>query len=161
MLLSVESSGMEKRFNSALGWKGITLFVMFVVRGRHLSSSLQSAGNLCHWAIARKANADRLSHIVFCRVKLEGHETRTLRIQGTVVEGRLELLSFSGQDAEVGEADPDAEDLPTVRQVTFGTVHYGTDRTEAALLYNNSPESVRFVAVLDEDAPGQELVGCL
>ena len=31
-------------------------------------------------------------------------------------------------------------------------------RTESAILYNNSPEPVCFVAVLDEDAIGQELV---
>ena len=42
--------------------------------------------------------------------------------------------------------------------VQFGSTYYGCDRTECALLYNNSPESVNFVAVLDEDAVAQEMV---
>ncbi len=79
-----------------------------------------------------------------CRVKLEGKDTSSLRITGNVVEGFLDLLSYGTQQP--------------IRCVEFGCTQYGTDCTESALLYNNSPESVCFVAVLDEDVAGQELV---
>ena len=78
------------------------------------------------------------------RVKLEGQETSFLRIFGEVVEGSLELLAYQTEEP--------------VRCVTFGCTYYGTDKTESAVLFNNSPEPVCFVAVLDEDAVGQELV---
>lgn len=78
------------------------------------------------------------------RVKLEGQETSTLRIMGNVVEGSLELLSYDTEDP--------------IQCVRFGSSHYGTDKTEVAVLYNNGPEPVCFVAVLDEEAVGQEVV---
>lgn len=42
--------------------------------------------------------------------------------------------------------------------VKFGNTCYGSDKTECALLYNNGPEPINFVAVLDEDAIAQEMV---
>ncbi len=42
--------------------------------------------------------------------------------------------------------------------VRFGSTYYGTDQTESAILFNNGPDPVCFVAVLDEDAIGQEVV---
>ena len=79
-----------------------------------------------------------------CRVKLEGQEATTLQISGIVSEGALELLTYQTHEK--------------VECVPFGCTYYGTDKTESAILYNNSPEPVCFVAVLDEDAIGQELV---
>ena len=78
------------------------------------------------------------------RVKLEGHDTSLLQITGKVVDGTLELLSHSKEEA--------------INCVEFGSTYYGTDQTECAMLYNNGPESLFFVAVLDEEASGQEVV---
>ena len=78
------------------------------------------------------------------RVKLEGRDSSTLHVQGHVVEGSLMLLS---DDLE--------EPIECVR---FGSTYYGTDCTQSAVLYNNGPEPVCFVVILDEDATGQELV---
>ena len=80
----------------------------------------------------------------YYRVKLEGQESSLLRIFGEVVEGSLELLAYETEEP--------------LGCVTFGCTYYGTDKTESTILYNNSPEPICFVAVLDEDAIGQELV---
>ncbi|XP_064627283.1 cilia- and flagella-associated protein 47-like isoform X2 [Lineus longissimus] len=77
------------------------------------------------------------------KVYLEGQETTALRILGNVVERTLELLS------------PQNEEL--MECIKFGNAYYGTDRTEAAILFNNGPEPVNFVAVLQDDAPGQDV----
>jgi len=77
-------------------------------------------------------------------VKLEGREPKTLTVKGKLVDRALEVLSIDN-DEPLG-------------CVQFGSTYYGCDRTECALLYNNSPESVNFVAVLDEDAVAQEMV---
>ncbi|XP_013416633.1 cilia- and flagella-associated protein 47 isoform X1 [Lingula anatina] len=76
------------------------------------------------------------------KVKLEGQESTHLVIQGNVVEGVLELVSTTNE--------------APVECVKFGPTYYGTDKTESAFLINNGPEPVKFVAVLDEDAVGQE-----
>ena len=65
-------------------------------------------------------------------------------MRGDVVEGALELLA----------CDSDQH----LSCVDFGSTYYGTDQTQVAMLYNNGPESVCFVAVLQEDAIGQEVV---
>lgn len=78
------------------------------------------------------------------RVKLEGQDASHLQIQGHVVEGSLFLLT------------PDLEEI--VECVNFGCTYYGTDKTESAVLYNNGPEPVSFVAILNESALGQEVV---
>lgn len=79
-----------------------------------------------------------------CRVKLEGKETQNLVIKGTLVDRTLEVLAMNTQ-------------LP-IECVQFGSTYYGSDKTECALLFNNGPEPVHFVAVLDEDAVAQEMV---
>ena len=68
-----------------------------------------------------------------------------LKIRGNVTERALELLNYEGDNSKV-------------QCIRFGNTYYGTDRTECALLYNNGPEPVNFVAVVDEDAIAQELV---
>lgn len=42
--------------------------------------------------------------------------------------------------------------------VKFGATYYGTDRMESAILFNNAPEPIDFVVILEEDAVGQEAV---
>ena len=83
--------------------------------------------------------------MLFTRVKLEGQESSVLGIRGNVVEGGLELLSYVNDER--------------IECIKFGSTYYGTDKTESGMLYNNGPEPVCFVAVLDEDAVGQEMVG--
>lgn len=75
---------------------------------------------------------------------MEGQETKTLSIRGNIVERALEIVSMD-------------RGVP-VNCVKFGSTYYGSDKTECALLYNNGPETVNFVAVLDEDAVAQEMV---
>lgn len=45
--------------------------------------------------------------------------------------------------------------------IQFGPTYYGTDKAHAAILYNNGPEPVSFVAILDEDAIAQEAVSSI
>lgn len=77
-------------------------------------------------------------------MRLEGQETQILQIKGNVVERVLELQSTV-------TGDP-------IECLKFGSAYYGTDRTESAILFNNGPEPVNFVAILDEDTTGQETV---
>lgn len=45
--------------------------------------------------------------------------------------------------------------------VAFGAAYYGTDLVERAVLYNNGPETIKWVSVLDEGTAGEEAVSCL
>ena len=80
-------------------------------------------------------------------VQLEGKEPQQLIIKGNVAKPALEVLSV--------------KDEQPIKCVTFGNTYYGTDRTEHAILYNDGPEVVNFVAIVDEDAIAQELVRVL
>ncbi|XP_067848879.1 cilia- and flagella-associated protein 47-like [Heptranchias perlo] len=75
-------------------------------------------------------------------VKLEGLEETTLKIKANIVEPFLELLDFSGQKLEC---------------VQFGGTYYGTSKQEQVILYNNSPEAIDWVAVMENDAAGSEV----
>lgn len=75
------------------------------------------------------------------KVKLEGLQDSELQIKGCIVEQSLELLSKDGN---------------STRCVSFGPAYYGTDRIEQAILYNNGPEEVKWVSVLEEGADGEE-----
>lgn len=68
-------------------------------------------------------------------------------VRGVLVDRAIEVLSLETE-----------EPLGCVK---FGEAYYGSDKTECAILYNNGPESVNFVAVLDEDAIAQEMVICI
>ena len=63
---------------------------------------------------------------------------------GNIVEGSLELLAYGNEEK--------------IDCIKFDATYYGTDKTQSAILYNNGPEPVCFVAILDDDATGQELV---
>lgn len=41
---------------------------------------------------------------------------------------------------------------------SIGASYYGTDKSIVGVLFNNSPEPLDFIAVLEEDAVGQEAV---
>ena len=75
---------------------------------------------------------------------MEGQETKALTIKANAVEGAIQILSMETE-----------EQLDCVQ---FGNSYYGCDKTECAVLFNNGPEPVSFVAVLDEDAVAQEMV---
>jgi hypothetical protein len=77
-------------------------------------------------------------------VKLEGKETSLLHIRANLVEQALQILSLETEEP--------------IRCIPFGNTYYGSDKTECALLFNNGPEPVNFVAILDEDAIAQEMV---
>ncbi|BFZ09423.1 hypothetical protein BsWGS_12463 [Bradybaena similaris] len=77
-------------------------------------------------------------------VFLEGQENTSLLIKGSVIERALEILSTN-------------EDNSHVECVRFGSTYYGTDKLDCAVLYNNGPDSVNFVAVIDENAIAQEM----
>ena len=86
-------------------------------------------------------------HLSFslCRVQLEAQDPTTLVIKANVVERSLELLSPSDQGTNLD-------------CIKFGCTYYGTDRTEMAVLYNNGPDPISFVTVLEEEAEGMEAV---
>ncbi|XP_055888207.1 cilia and flagella-associated protein 47-like isoform X1 [Biomphalaria glabrata] len=77
-------------------------------------------------------------------VFMDGRDPLKLLIRGNVIERSLELLSL-------------VDNTTKVTCIRFGNTYYGTDLTECALLFNNGPEPVSFVAVLDENAVAQEL----
>jgi len=79
-------------------------------------------------------------------VELQGKEPMQLQITGNVAKPCLEVLSV--------------RDEQPIKCIPFGNTYFGTDRTEQAILYNNGPEVINYVAVVDEDAVAQELVRC-
>lgn len=80
----------------------------------------------------------------FAEVTLEGREPLQLKIRGNVAKPALEVLSI--------------KDEHQIKCVGFGNTYYGTDRTAQAILYNNGPELINYLAIVDEDAIAQELV---
>ena len=82
--------------------------------------------------------------LIIFRVKFEGIEPQALQIMGNIVEGSLELLDYTNEER--------------LDCITFDHTFYGTDKTQSAILFNNGPEPVCFVAILNEDAVGQEAV---
>jgi len=70
-----------------------------------------------------------------------------LEIKGHVVEQSLQLLKLDKKTP--------------LNRVAFGPAFYGTDRIEQAYLFNNGPEPVKWVSVLEEGADGEEAVSML
>ena len=81
------------------------------------------------------------------RVSLEKEDASWLRVTGMIVDSSLQLLGYE-------------TDLP-LNCVNFDRTYYGTDVVRSAVLYNNSPEQMRFVMVLNDTAEGQLKVGCV
>ena len=79
-------------------------------------------------------------------VAFEGSDPFEIAICGDVVNRSLELL-----DVNSDEGKP-------IKCIKFPYTYYGSDKSEMALLFNNSPEKIQFVAILEEDAVGQESV---
>ncbi|XP_048459067.1 cilia and flagella-associated protein 47-like [Rhincodon typus] len=75
-------------------------------------------------------------------VHLEGAEETTLRVKANIVATLLEVLDFSGQKLDC---------------VRFGGTYYGTSKLHQVVLYNNSPETVDWVTVMENNAVGSEV----
>ena len=86
----------------------------------------------------------RTMFLFFFRIKLEGQDTKLLTIKANLVDQGLQILSLQTE--------------AHISCIGFGNTYYGSDKTECALLYNNGPEPINFVAILDEDAIAQEMV---
>ncbi|XP_007956994.1 cilia- and flagella-associated protein 47, partial [Orycteropus afer afer] len=77
------------------------------------------------------------------RVSLQGHPDAFLSIKANVVEQIIELLNANGE-----------KKLDCVR---FGSTFFGTSKIEYAVLYNNSPETLNWVAIMQDNSVGEEL----
>ncbi|XP_043927775.1 cilia- and flagella-associated protein 47 [Protopterus annectens] len=75
-------------------------------------------------------------------VKLQGCDDTVLSIEANVVKQMLELR------------DPYQKKLECIR---FGSAYFGTTKVEQAVLCNNSPEAINWIAVLEDDAIGGEM----
>lgn len=76
-------------------------------------------------------------------MKLEGAQDTELHIKGSIVDQELQILNEKGTP---------------LKCVPFGPAYYGTDKIYQAVLYNNGPDDVQWVSVLQEDVDGQEAV---
>ncbi|XP_054576921.1 cilia- and flagella-associated protein 47 [Eptesicus fuscus] len=77
------------------------------------------------------------------KVSLQGRPDIFLNIRVRVVEQILELLNLTGNQK--------------VECIHFGSAFFGTSKIEHALLYNNSPEIINWVAIIQNDSVGEEL----
>ncbi|KAM8753166.1 cilia- and flagella-associated protein 47 [Rhynchonycteris naso] len=75
------------------------------------------------------------------KVSLQGRPIKYLKIKVRVVEQILELLNMN-----------ESEKVECIR---FGSAYFGTSKFEYALLYNNSPAPINWVAVIQNDAFGE------
>ncbi|KAK7797018.1 hypothetical protein U0070_021120 [Myodes glareolus] len=101
-----------------------------------------------------KAKSSKVIKVDFCadqsqfvnevaRVSLQGRPDTFLNIKVHVVEQIIELLNMNSD-----------RKLECIR---FGSVFFGTSKLEHALLFNNSPETVNWVAIMQDDCVGEEL----
>ncbi|XP_025947269.1 cilia- and flagella-associated protein 47, partial [Apteryx rowi] len=77
------------------------------------------------------------------KVELEGRNCTELWIKAVVVEQVLKVLGL-----------PCGNELKCIH---FGSVYFGSSKTEQVSLYNKSPECMDWVAVLDDNAIGGEM----
>lgn len=80
----------------------------------------------------------------FCRVELSGQSKEFITVKANVVPRALVLLSQDKQKH--------------IDCIKFGSAYYGTDVVHQYWLYNASPEETKFIAVLDDEGKGQEVV---
>ena len=82
--------------------------------------------------------------LLSCRVSLQDRPEIFLTIKARVVEQIIELL--------------DVNDNKTLKCIRFGSVFFGASKVEDAFLYNNSPEPINWVAIMQDDCVGEEVV---
>ncbi|OBS80777.1 hypothetical protein A6R68_21016, partial [Neotoma lepida] len=101
-----------------------------------------------------KAKSSKVIKVDFCadqsrfvdevaRVSLQGRPDTFLNIKVRVVEQIIELFNVNSK-----------RKLECIR---FGSVFFGTSKLEHALLFNNSPETINWVAIMQDDCVGEEL----
>ncbi|XP_032888183.1 cilia- and flagella-associated protein 47 [Amblyraja radiata] len=76
------------------------------------------------------------------KMRLEDAEDTVVKIKGNIVVPTLELIDFSGQKLEC---------------IQFGSAYYGTSKLEQIFVYNNSPEFINWVTLMENDAVGSEV----
>ncbi|XP_030312325.1 cilia- and flagella-associated protein 47 [Calypte anna] len=77
------------------------------------------------------------------KVDLEGRGCTEVCVKGVVVEQVLKVLGVSSGNV--------------LECINFGPVYFGSSKTKQILLYNESPECMDWVAVLEDDAVGGEM----
>ncbi|EPY73469.1 hypothetical protein CB1_006500002 [Camelus ferus] len=77
------------------------------------------------------------------KVSLQDRPDVFLNIKAHVVEQIIELLNMSNG--------------AKLKCIRFGSVFFGASKIEQALLYNNSPEPINWVAIMQDDSVGEEL----
>lgn len=77
-------------------------------------------------------------------VELQGRSNTHITIKANIVEQIIELLGVPHSD--------------TIKHVHFGCVYFGTSKTEEVILHNKSPEPMDWVAILQDNAVGGEMV---
>ncbi|XP_048191411.1 cilia- and flagella-associated protein 47 [Perognathus longimembris pacificus] len=88
------------------------------------------------------ANQPRIVDEV-ARVRLQGRPDLLLNIKVRVVEQIIELFNMTS-----------SRKLECIR---FGPVFFGTSKIEHAILHNNSPKTINWVAIMEDDSVGEEL----
>ncbi|NXK02800.1 CFA47 protein, partial [Herpetotheres cachinnans] len=77
------------------------------------------------------------------KVELEGHGCTEVWIKAVVVEQVLKVLGVPCGNV--------------LEHINFGPVYFGSSKTEQVSLYNESPECMDWVAVLEDNAIGEEM----
>ncbi|NXX23614.1 CFA47 protein, partial [Podargus strigoides] len=77
------------------------------------------------------------------KVELEGHGCTDVWIKAVVVEQVLKVLGASCGNV--------------LECINFGPVYFGSSKTEQISLYNESPECMDWIAVLEDNAIGREM----
>ncbi|XP_041438289.1 cilia- and flagella-associated protein 47 isoform X2 [Xenopus laevis] len=76
------------------------------------------------------------------KVKLQGSDEVLVKIKGNIVYQVLRLLDVSGKSLDC---------------LHFGSLYFGTSAARQAVIYNDSPETMHWVSVLDDSALGVEM----
>uniref|UniRef100_U3JFX4 Cilia and flagella associated protein 47 n=1 Tax=Ficedula albicollis TaxID=59894 RepID=U3JFX4_FICAL len=119
-----------------ISYDGVVLFNIKPVRGAVKPKSVRKIGvDIC-------TDVPGVINEVM-KVELENRGCTEVRIRGVVVEQVLKVLGVS-----CGKV---------LKCVNFGPLYFGTSKTEQIHLYNESPESMDWVAVLEENAIGGEM----
>ncbi|XP_020737338.2 cilia- and flagella-associated protein 47 [Odocoileus virginianus] len=77
------------------------------------------------------------------KVSLQDRPDIFLNIRAHVVEQIIELLNINNDRK--------------LECISFGSIFFGTSKIEHAHLYNNSPEPINWVAIMQDDSVGEEL----
>ncbi|XP_040859058.1 cilia- and flagella-associated protein 47 [Ochotona curzoniae] len=76
-------------------------------------------------------------------LNLDRRPAAVLNIKAHVVEQIIELLNIN--------------DGSKLECIQFGSIFFGTSKIEHAVLFNNSPEPINWVAIMQDDSVGEEL----